>query len=204
MQSNDVIKLTLDMLLKLIRVYTASNRHYHDLGHIWGSLEELRLIAPVVSDEVAMQFAIWFHDFSNNTNNREPFHNEKVSAEAAVAAIGKLGYPQEFITKVSNLIMVTTHSDEYLPVTIDEKFMCDIDLAPLAADPTRFRLNTRRVRLEYEDVPYFTFVAGRKNIFRKMLEKPFIYHTSYFRQRCEEKARENLETFIKRRWWFGL
>jgi predicted metal-dependent HD superfamily phosphohydrolase len=48
------------------------------------------------------------------------------------------------------------------------------------------------VRDEYADIPDETFWRGCKEILRGFLARPSVFATSGFRERYEERARENL------------
>ena len=74
----------------------------------------------------------------------------------------------------------------------DAALFLDADMAILAADAPAFAAYDRAIRVEYAHVPDDLFAAGRRAFFTKLLARPRIYHSSYFYDCCEAKARANI------------
>lgn len=178
------------MMSDLYAAYSAPGRFYHDLNHIAECFKEFGRIKDLAHNPEAMRYAIWWHDYEYDTTKND-LENVLASALAARKAMKQLGYGEVFANAVAGLIMPTTHDPvNYPPLTLDEHFMCDIDLASLATD--NFAENTEHCRKEYPHVPDETFYPARKAILKKFLERPQIYYTDPFFSLYEEKARANL------------
>ena len=177
-----------EIFAELIAAYTAPDRHYHDLLHIAECLKEFEGVRHLAHDPAALQIAIWFHDVVYDGRRSD---NEARSADAAAAALARLGATAAFVEDVRRLIRFTCHDAG--PATADGKLIADIDLASLAAAPEVFGENTRRIRREYPHVPDDAFRRGRAEILARFLQRPRIYYTDVFFDRYERRARENLE-----------
>lgn len=178
--------MTTNTLAQLYYAYRRPNRHFHGLDHIADCFREYQKAKHLATNDEAMRFAIWFHDYvyeGTQTNN------EELSATAAYEAAIREGHDETFARTVQSMVLATKHSDKYPPMSSDEELICDVDLTSLAADD--FDAKTDLIRLEYAHVPADLFNAGRKAILVKFLEKP-IYKTQFFRDLYETKARENL------------
>ena len=173
---------------KLAAAYTAPDRHYHDLRHIADCLRELDAARALAHDPRAIETAIFFHDVVYDGRRTD---NEERSALVAAGALRQLGAGEVFIGEISRLILFTRHDIE--PTTDDGKLMVDIDLASLALPAEQFDENSRRIRREYLHVDDATFVQARNAMLGGLLQRPRIYYTDVFFQRCEERARGNLE-----------
>ncbi|MGQ2921153.1 MAG: HD domain-containing protein [Hydrogenophaga sp.] len=65
-------------------------------------------------------------------------------------------------------------------------------LTAAGATPERFAEYDRQVRAEYSWVPGLIYRVKRKAVLKSFLDREHIYNTSYFRERCEARARSNL------------
>ncbi len=72
----------------------------------------------------------------------------------------------------------------------------DIDLSILGRDEQTFEEYEKGVRMEYGWVHEDSFRKGRTEILNGFLERDSIYQTGYFREKYEEKARDNLRHSI--------
>ena len=178
-------------MVDLYYVYTSSERYYHNLHHITDCFHELNKLidAGSVENPEAMRLALWFHDyFQDHTGDDEERSAEK-GAEAAI----QLGYSVSFSRIVYRLILVTKHG-VYLPETPDEQTMCDIDLAPLAADG--FAERSDWIRREYSEVPDNTFFPARRAFLQGLLDRQVIFYTKPFQTAYEAKSRANLQMAV--------
>ena len=183
--------MTFDMLLDLYQVYRSRGDSYHGMSHMRECFAELTKLvdANLIENEEAMRLAIWFHDYYQNHTGDD----EECSAKKAHAAALALGYDETFAKIVYRLILVTKHG-VHSPVTNDEKFMVDIDLAPFAAD--NFAERTMKVRVEYPNVDDNTFLLARREVLAGFLALPGIYHTPYYKERLEASAQRNLAVAV--------
>ena len=86
--------------------------------------------------------------------------------------------------------MLTKHPSQ--PVSSDEKYLIDIDLAILGSSREEYKLYTEQIRKEYSFVPMEAYKTGRKNLLSSFLQEDFIYSTEYFQVKLEEQAKVNL------------
>jgi predicted metal-dependent HD superfamily phosphohydrolase len=100
------------------------------------------------------------------------------------------------IKQVEELILATKHVAP--PATPDAQFLVDIDLSILGQRPSAFDEFERAIREEYRHVDEPSFRAGRSEILRRFLDRPFIYFTHVFRRRYEQQARSNLNRSLER------
>jgi len=97
---------------------------YHDIRHIYDGLEQADVVAGLLDYPDDVRLAIIYHDiiyeFSKNGAS-----NEVQSAARAMRDMRVLGFPEQRVHRVKNLIAITEEGVE--PITNDEKFMRDID-----------------------------------------------------------------------------
>jgi predicted metal-dependent HD superfamily phosphohydrolase len=62
----------------------------------------------------------------------------------------------------------------------DRAFYLDMDLAILGSAGEEFAAYERAVRLEYDWVPERAWIAGRSQVLRNFLARPFIYASPQF------------------------
>jgi hypothetical protein len=121
--------------------------------------------------------------------------NEERSAERAIIDLLALGFYNANAIKVSQLIILTKHnrSCSYL----SGKVMMDCDLSILGKDTSLFKHYENEIRIEYGHISEASYCEGRINFFQSLLEKEYIYHTDFFRDRYEKKARHNITKSIE-------
>jgi predicted metal-dependent HD superfamily phosphohydrolase len=163
--------------LDIERRYAEKHRHYHTLRHIGAMLELL----PDAEETVLA--AVWFHDAIYDGDR-----NEERSAALAREALTELGFEEDSIRRVEELILATT---SHAPTTTAQEFL-DADLAILGSKPERYDEYVAQVRKEYAHVPDALFRAGRNRILQSFLDRPRIYLTAAFYERFEQQARDNV------------
>lgn len=180
----------------IIQTAYSTGRYYHNLRHIKVCLKYFDEVCSVLKPdyEEEMEMAIFFHDFVYNTKG---FYNEAKSAERAILYMDKKGYTTKQIGRVILYILATTHSHK--PIDLQWAIVVDCDLAELAAEPKRFKLNNRNIRKEYRHLTNAEFYQGNTQFLQRFLDRDFIYHTDYFREKYEDKARKNLANLIAER-----
>lgn len=179
---------------RIIRQYSASGRHYHDLGHLSDLICFQQQYAPMIMDNDSMLYAIYFHDLIYKVTRKD---NELKSAEEAAAYLTKIGYPDDKTQKVYRFIMATAgHQNPMADPDLD--FLLDFDLHILGAQPERYETYIKQVRKEYDIYPGFMYRRGRKKVLQHFLAQEAIYRTAAFREKYELKARENLERELER------
>lgn len=182
--------MTQETMAKLYYAYQMPGRFFHNIHHIsecFKELTEAMRSGVVVENELALRRALWFHDYIYDGRRNDC---EELSADAAAQSALDEGHSEEFAARVHRYVMVTKHTDEYAPVTPDEKLIVDIDLCSLALPD--FDAVSEAIRKEYAFVPDEVFWPARKAILRKFLERGRIYHTEYFHVKHETMASRNL------------
>jgi predicted metal-dependent HD superfamily phosphohydrolase len=178
---------------ELVSVYTAPDRHYHDIGHIADCLRELDEHRHLAVNADAIEAALWFHDVVYDGRRSD---NEERSAERADVVLEKLGCSAPMRAEVKRLILLTRHDCEPAEGDVDGQLMVDIDLASLALPPDAFDRNGENIRREYPHVDDAAFDRGRAAMLGSFLRRPRIYYTPWFSRRYEQRARENLSRVV--------
>lgn len=174
----------------LIARYKEPHRYYHTWEHIQNSLLELDRaeVEGLVRDPYVLEWAIFHHDAIYSVKWSKA--NEELSACLAV-----IGIRRSWREKVRRLILFT---DPTMPSAFgrDDQLMQDIDLAILGAKKDAYEYYASRIRLEYLYVDHKVFNEGRIAILQGFLDKDDIYLVDFFKERYEDRARENLQREI--------
>ncbi len=120
---------------ELVSVYSQPSRHYHNLRHISECLAEFDTVRHLVSQPVAVELAIWFHDAVYDPRAQD---NEEKSAQLAKRRIVKAGGSADLCNSVAALVLATkAHDPSQHP---DAPLLVDADLSILGQSEERFRL----------------------------------------------------------------
>jgi predicted metal-dependent HD superfamily phosphohydrolase len=176
---------------KLLSAWSEPHRHYHNLEHLQECLERLDEVRALCNDEIAVGFAIWFHDAVYDP--RAP-DNEERSADLARCGLHEMGCAGSLQDRVADLILATKIHDS--AGDHDKEVLLDIDLSVLGSPHNRFSRYESDVRREFDWVPAGIFAEKRAAILRGFLRRPRIFHTEEFLKRYEAQARANLEWSI--------
>lgn len=174
--------------------YFEQNRFYHSWKHILHMLEEYEEVKQLLADPSLVKHAIWMHDSVYNTQSHGN-KNEEDSARNAYSHAIRFHLGEEYAKELKSLVSLTDHVG--FPISTDGRYLVDIDLAILGAEPTIFDEYEESVRKEYEWVPIDVFKTERAKILRSFLERESIYHTEYFQAKYEEVARKNLQRSLQ-------
>ena len=192
----DSEKISNDSWETLLSAYSTPNRHYHTLeGHIAKgllSLEEIRL-HKLSHNFNALQFAWFFHDSVFTAHGSD---DELLSADLAESVARKMDLTQDFIDVVRDLIIVT-HM-QIIPQDLDEALIVDIDMENLGWDFDDFSNQTDLIRQELPDVSDEDFSKSTAVLFEKLLKKPSVFATPYFKDKFESSAKKNLSKALSR------
>ena len=175
----------------LAKRYAQMHRYYHTLRHVDTCLMLLDEVGGLVSDLFSLETAIWFHDVIYDPLRHD---NEAMSAAYAKRFLKSIKIPDYEIAKIERLILLTKHPSD--PLSEDEKYLIDIDLSILGAETALYDQYEKWIRQEYAHVSDEVFRKGRGEVLRAFLVQEYIYHTDYFRQKLEKRARENLENTL--------
>jgi len=172
---------------ELLERYAEPQRAYHTFHHIQACLATFDEARDLAERPDEVEVALWLHDVVYDPHAGD---NEEQSAQWAVRHLQRLGVPEPTVRLVCDLIRATRH--DRVPCAIDAKLVMDIDLAILGRDGTVFDVYERQIGREYDWVPEAQFREGRTAVLRAFLERAYIYHTEFFRDRLEAQARTNL------------
>jgi predicted metal-dependent HD superfamily phosphohydrolase len=181
-----------DVRSRLMAIYSGADRHYHDLRHIEALLALANEHAREITDNAAIEAAIWFHDAVYDTAKSD---NEGQSAELATKLLAGAA-DNERLEGIAAMIRASANHRVPLsmqpPAADDCALFLDMDLAVLGSPAAEFAAYERAVRREYDWVPEKQWQAGRSQVVRNFLARPFIYASPQFRRSHEAAARSNL------------
>lgn len=171
---------------RLLACYREDTRHYHNLSHIGHCLEGLDRFAQHAQHPAEVALALWFHDAVYNPKAKD---NEAQSAQMAREELTRLGVAISSVDRICGHILATKDHKAEHP---DALLVIDLDLAILAASPSRYDRFEQEIRQEFLHVPGFLFKFARKKILKHFLRREYIYHHPFTREIWEDAARKNL------------
>lgn len=177
----------------MISRYQATNRSYHNEQHLDECFACFKDVRAESQHPAEIEMAIWFHDAIYDSKRKD---NEELSAEWALRETIRFGVSRESAERIHSLILDTKH--QFTPVTQDAEILVDVDLAILGSEPGRFDQYEKQVREEYSWVPGFVFRRKRRQLLEDMLGRQSIYATALFRERYEQRARDNIRRSLDR------
>ena len=169
--------------------YAEPHRHYHDKQHLSHCLDELDIARGTIPHPDRVEMALWFHDVVNEPGKPD---NEARSADLFLdLASGVM--PGDFVTAVVELIRVTTH--RHPPEDLDQRFICDIDLASFGCPWECYLHDTNKVKAEFTGSAE-EYYGKKRGFLEAMLRRPRIFLTDLFNARYEQQARENIRRLL--------
>lgn len=180
------------LFFELIKSYSQKHRYYHNLTHIEKGLSEFDSVKEFLDNPDELEMAWWFHDIIYDPKRKD---NEEKSARFASRKLTLAGIGDKTIDTVKRLILTTKHheTETDLIQRDDEKYIVDIDLSILGKPREEFDEYERNIRKEYYWASDEHFREGRSRILKMFINRTYIYHTDFFRQKYEEQARMNIE-----------
>jgi predicted metal-dependent HD superfamily phosphohydrolase len=172
---------------ELVARHAEPHRAYHTLEHIEECLRHLDMARHLIARPVEVELAVWFHDAVYDPRRGD---NEEQSAALARQRLRAGGADEGMAARVADLIQLTNHAHPDL--TGDAAVLCDVDLAILGAEPARFDRYDAAISREYDWVPLDIYRIERGHVLARFLDRPRVYHTSYFYDMLEARARANL------------
>ena len=179
---------------RLLTAYLESHRVYHSLPHVVNGLNEISEARHLMNNPDSVMFAWFYHDYMFTNDSRE---NEIKSAKAAYNVCKEARLDETFAQSVNNFVLAT-EIDNYFINSKDDCYIKDVDLSVFGKSAEEFDAYDEGIREEYRTVDAKTFREKRTSILENFLRMPNIYYTDFFRQKYEEKARENLKRAITR------
>lgn len=178
-------------LAHLVEAYSAPGRHYHTLDHVAALLRLLEQHAAALTDRIAAELAIFFHDAVY-----EPGRNDNEARSAALAAtwLERLGAGPDLIAKVERYILATRHGTDTDNDAIepDLALLLDLDLSVLGSNPSVYATYAADIRSEYGLLDEATYRAGRRRVLTQFLARPRIYRTEELHAKWDAPARANM------------
>lgn len=187
---NEILKT--DYWKEIEQSYSQKSRKYHNLIHLENMIFELEEVKDKISDYDSLLFSIFYHDIIYKATSKD---NEEKSAEKAKTRLEKLNISNEKISQIYNQILATKSHKR--SEDSDTNFLLDADLAILGQDWKIYENYTQQIRKEYSIYPDFMYKPGRKKVLIHFLEFEEIFKTGYFKEKYEEKARENIQRELK-------
>ncbi len=174
---------------RLVGRHREKHRKYHTAVHV---ALVIRHVYDLADDETPSDLGVIIAAALYHDAIYEPASpaNERASARLARRDLGALGWGDDRVTAVSDMIEGTKeHLDA--PNT-DTAMLFDADLAILAAEPAAYGDYVSSVRSEYRHVDDAEWTTGRASVLDGFIERNAIYATASGRARWEDRARANL------------
>ena len=180
---------------ELLSRYGGEHRVYHNMVHVARALSDMDSIRGELERPDEVELALWFHDVVYEPGSRG---NEEKSASLARERLESGGLGGEVAVRVAELIMATDFgAGTGSPDGVDQQYLRDIDLAVLGRPRKEFEEYERDIREEFGALSPEEYRAGRSAFLRSLLDWPHLYGTKFFRDRLEERARENIEESLR-------
>ena len=171
--------------------YGETARRYHTLEHLRHCLGQADLAAERMPDADTVRLAIWFHDVVYEPAAAD---NEARSAAYARAVLAP-HLPATRVDAVERLVLATRYGE--VPRQDDEAWVIDIDYSSFALPWDAFLRDSQAVRAERPDLSDGDFATQQSRFLESLLARPCLYHTAFFRERCEAAARENIRRYLE-------
>ena len=176
----------------LIKAYSDTARHYHNLHHLQHILNSLTEVRESIANFSALQLCAWFHDYIYDP---QAVDNEMESAIAAERILSRLRINFDTLRLVQQIILSTRKHEPFLEET-DNLVFLDVDLSILGASPDKYLAYSQAIRREYGHLSDRDYQEGRIQVLTQFLAREKIYYTDYFYQQLESTAKKNLQTEI--------
>ena len=171
--------------------YAEPARRYHTLEHLRHCLRQVDLVAELMPDPDTVRIALWFHDVVYEPAAAD---NEARSADFARASLGP-HLPASQVDDVERLVLATRYGA--MPRRDDEAWTIDIDYSSFALPWEEFLRDSHAVRAERPDLADADFAIQQARFLESLLARPVLYHTEFFRERCEAAARDNIGRYLQ-------
>ena len=176
---------------ELLKKYTGSSRHYHNLIHLKHMIDELEPVEDQVNDLDCLLFAIFYHDIIYKATRKD---NEHQSALLFQKRISNTSFDRiETCMKQIEATKAHLRSEDK-----DTNILLDLDLAILGQPWESYETYTKQIRKEYKIYPDFMYKKGRAKAMEDILRsEQTIFKTEYFQERYEQKAQANIAAELK-------
>ena len=179
--------------------YSEPWRAYHSHQHIIELVNHVRAAendgVKVHDGAAALAFILW-HDAIYDpqaTHGR----NETLSAQLCAKQFASTGQAVSVKRACAAILATIKHETPSFEESPDAPLLLDCDLAILGADPARFGVYDKHIRIEYAHVPEETYQTKRREVLAGFLDRDRIYLTDWAHERWDTQARKNLAAAIK-------
>ncbi|MFH6999860.1 Pycsar system effector family protein [Flavobacterium sp. FlaQc-57] len=186
----NLIEQSEDFVSNLLKDKLSNLYSYHNFNHtltVVNAVKELCKKEEVSADEKEiLLIAAWFHDTGYITGYE---NHEKESVKIASAFLKEKEQSDEFIAKVSSLIMATVK--EYIPKTHLEKIIKDADFAHLMG--TEYATTCELLRIELKNTWNLNFSNeewAKENL--NFLMNKHRFYTDYAQRKWQPLKEKNL------------
>ena len=194
-----------DSYADLINRHHEPHRKYHNTEYLADSLEEIAQLKKTKSIEnpLALELAQWFKRSVYSTDSGRYLHNETESAVHAELTISNTPFKDNslkihLMKLVPSFVHCIKLSGSPFLTSLEEKCMADIDLSILGKSEERYDRYAKAIPEEFGLAGDYGFNKVRALFLEnKLLAKPMIFHTPYFIEKYEDKARENIAREIR-------
>lgn len=174
---------------ELYDLYTDSNRHYHNLVHIFNLLNLVDTYKTNIEEPLLFELSVWYHDAIYNAKAKD---NELQSAILVQKRFSKYLDSREL--HYVNALIISTEGHFPKFKNQDIYLFLDFDLSILAAEPSVYNLYSEAIWQEYK-IAYIKvlYKVGRKKVLKNFLARDEIYFSPIFFEKYEAKARQNIK-----------
>ena len=175
-----MIKLPLELLLKITQSYNSPNRTYHNFKHISFMFDFAKSFKYILTPE--QEFAILMHDYIYEPGYK---NNEVESALIAKNFISE--YHLDIDDTIVSLCILSTILE--IPLCEEAEIVVDLDLLILSMLPSIYDEYLWNVKQEYSNYSEGEWKKGRADFLLKMISRKQLFYTL---KDVEENAKNNM------------
>jgi len=165
--------------------YSEPWRHYHNMGHLNHCFKEYEQVERVIINKNAVKLAIWYHDvmYLPGSKINEIASGDIAFVHLSILATDKMGY------HVRRLIVGSRESD----IRSDARYFHDIDYSILGQDRDIYVSYVEAIYKENGGLFDVKDIQARRKVFLLKLLNKRIFHSEFFRDLYEQKAKANVK-----------
>ena len=184
-------QLAHQMYMRIEEKYSESHRKYHNLQHLRELFSYVDEYEDLIEEKALVELAIWYHDVIYSV--LRPAKNELKSAQFALKEI-----PEGVLSEAEKerlfcwIESTKKHAIPEKHATLSGQLFMDFDMAIIAAPREKYKVYAQSIRDEYGIYPDLLYKPGRRKALESFLAGGELFLTDIFRDKYEEKARNNL------------
>ncbi len=183
-----------DLYREIISMYTAGDRYYHNLVHLFRLFTHAEKFREHIEDFNSFRLAIWFHDVIIDYKGG---NSELRSAEFAKKSLKNMGLKDDIIDNVYNLIL-STSLDNIKRQGSDVLLFSDFEFIVLGRSYKDFLDFEKDCRYECLSLSDKEYKKIRLKELEKIRARENIYYSDLFQKLYSEKAKANLNILIRK------